>query len=130
MGNVVVVVTRYFGGTLLGTGGLVKAYSEAGRRVLDRTTRARMVEMARVRLVLPYFCFDAFRLGLPGYGAVILREEFTDAVMAEVELPSESCGLLRARVADLSSGAARWEILGCATGRQALPAQDSAAPAR
>jgi uncharacterized YigZ family protein len=130
MGNVVVVVTRYFGGTLLGTGGLVKAYSEAGKRVLDRTTQAHMVELTRVRLVLPYSCFDAFRLGLSGFGAAMLREEFTDAVMVEVELPSGNCGIFQTRVADLSSGTARWELLGCATGRQALPAQDSAAPAR
>lgn len=130
MGNVAVVVTRYFGGTLLGTGGLVKAYSEAGKRVLDRTTRAKLVELAQVRIVLPYSRFDAFRLGLPEFGAAMLREEFTDAVTVEVELPSENCGLLQARVADLSSGTARCEILGCATGRQALPAQDSAALAR
>src|SRR5512136_2760165 len=57
LGDVVVVVTRYFGGTKLGTGGLVRAYSDAARSVLAILPRAVLVATHTVMLALPYSYF-------------------------------------------------------------------------
>ena len=57
LGDVAVVVTRYFGGTKLGTGGLVRAYGDAVRAVLDVLPRAAKVPTHTVSIVAPYSLF-------------------------------------------------------------------------
>jgi putative IMPACT (imprinted ancient) family translation regulator len=62
LGDAAVVVTRYFGGTKLGTGGLVRAYSEAVRQVLAITPRAYKIPVHTLMLGLPYSLFVPVRL--------------------------------------------------------------------
>ncbi len=57
-GDAAVVVTRYFGGTLLGTGGLVKAYGDAVREVLKLVRRAVKVPTTTIGVQLPYALFE------------------------------------------------------------------------
>ncbi|MCE1194889.1 YigZ family protein [bacterium] len=128
LGDVAVVVTRYFGGTLLGTGGLVKAYSEAGRRVIALAARAELAELSAVRLEIPYQLFDAFRQGLPGFGGSVAKEDFAETVRLEAELPSDEVVRFRSWLADLSSGGAGFEVLGSRMARRPLPG--NAAPSR
>jgi uncharacterized YigZ family protein len=54
LGDVAVVITRYFGGTLLGTGGLVKAYTESAQLVVNAVEHGRRVEVHVVMLTIPY----------------------------------------------------------------------------
>ncbi len=128
LGNAAVVVTRYFGGTLLGTGGLVKAYSEAGRRVLAIAARAELAEFTELRLDIPYQLFDAFKQGFPGFGGSIAKEDFAESVRLEAELPSDEVERFRSWLADLSSGGAGLEALGSRMARRPLPG--SPAPSR
>jgi uncharacterized YigZ family protein len=128
LGNAVVVVTRYFGGTLLGTGGLVKAYSEAGRRVLAVAARAELAEFSDARLEIPYQLFDALKQGLPSFGGGIAGEDFAEVVRLRIELPSDEVGRFRSWMADLSSGGADLEVLGSRMARR--PLRGSAAPSR
>ena len=128
LGNAAVVVTRYFGGTLLGTGGLVKAYSEAGRRALALAARAELAEFSDARLEIPYQLFDALKLGLPGFSGRVTSEEFAEVVRLLIELPSDEVGRFRSWYADLSSGGAGLEMLGSRMARRPLPG--SAAPSR
>ncbi|MBN1318557.1 MAG: YigZ family protein, partial [Anaerolineales bacterium] len=58
LGDVVLVITRYFGGTKLGTGGLVRAYSEAARQVLDLAPRAVKVATQTLLVVVPYSLYE------------------------------------------------------------------------
>jgi uncharacterized YigZ family protein len=104
LGNVAVVVSRFFGGTLLGTGGLVKAYSEAGKSVTAAVGRAALVPAFRVSILLPYPLYDKARQALGSMDAIILREDFVEAVTIEAEIPEEDWEAFTARLASLGAG--------------------------
>jgi uncharacterized YigZ family protein len=104
LGNVAVVVTRYFGGTLLGTGGLVKAYSEAGKKVLEAARRGELVEVALLSAALPYRLFEPFRSAAEASGGKLLSTEFAELVRIKVEIPLRGLDEFRSRFADLSGG--------------------------
>ena len=105
LGNVAVVVTRYFGGTLLGTGGLVKAYSEAGRTVLALVRRAELVETLRVSFTVPYHLFDRVRLLVSGAGATVVSEGFLENVRLVVDIAADKFEQLAGSLSEASSGA-------------------------
>jgi uncharacterized YigZ family protein len=111
LGNVAVVVSRYFGGTLLGTGGLVKAYSEAGKTVTGAVGRAALVPAFRVSILLPYPLYEKARQALGSAGAVILREDFAESVTIEAEVPEEDWKAFTARLASLGAGAIPLRVL-------------------
>lgn len=111
LGNVAIVVTRWFGGTLLGTGGLVKAYSEAGRLVLAKVRRAALVEACRLELDLPYHLFDRFKILAAEAGAAIVEEGFAEAVHLGLTLPLDSREAFEASLAELSSGAVHARLV-------------------
>ena len=104
LGNVAVVVTRYFGGTLLGTGGLVKAYSEAGKKVLEVARRAELVEVALLSAALPYRLFEPFKTAVETSEGTLLSTEFAELVEIKVEIPLIELEKFRSRCADLSAG--------------------------
>src|SRR5215216_6629445 len=62
LGDVIVVITRYFGGTLLGTGGLVKAYTESTQLVVNAVERGRHVLVHVALLAIPYNLLERVRL--------------------------------------------------------------------
>jgi uncharacterized YigZ family protein len=76
LGDIVVVVTRYFGGTKLGTGGLVRAYGDAVREVLAVLPRAEKILAYTVMMAVPYSYFDRLRLLVAAHYGEILDEEF------------------------------------------------------
>ena len=110
LGDVAVVVTRWFGGTLLGTGGLSRAYSGAGRLVVEAVRRASVVEVALLALDLPYQLFDRLRLVAAETGALIIEEAFDEVVHLRLEIPSSALELFGSRLAAISSGALKASI--------------------
>jgi uncharacterized YigZ family protein len=76
LGDVVVVVTRYFGGVLLGTGGLVRAYSDAVREVLAVLPRAEKVFTQQVMVVFPYTYVDRIRQLVDQYQGRIESQDY------------------------------------------------------
>jgi uncharacterized YigZ family protein len=111
--NVVAVVTRWFGGTLLGTGGLVKAYSDAVRAALEQ---ARLVRYERlVRLTCEVTLADVGRVenALRAAGFVVADVDYaTHAASARAELevavPSDARKQANAALAELTSGGATF----------------------
>lgn len=102
--NVCVVVSRYFGGTLLGTGGLVRAYSQAARAGLDAST---VVEKIPGREVT--FCGDYNSVGKLQYltaslGLTPMVSEYTDTVRLSYMTPSELVDTLISRVTEATAG--------------------------
>jgi uncharacterized YigZ family protein len=104
LGDIVVVVTRYFGGTKLGTGGLVRAYGDAVRAVLDELPRARRVEVQVVMLALPYPLFERVRLLVSAHAGEILDEDFTAEVTITAQFTPDQLDAFQHALQELSSG--------------------------
>jgi uncharacterized YigZ family protein len=88
LGDVTLVVTRYFGGTLLGTGGLVHAYGDAARSVLALLPRAEKIERRELLIGLPYPAYEQARRLLTAHSGSALAEEFAADVTMHVLLPA------------------------------------------
>lgn len=106
--DLVAVVTRYFGGVLLGAGGLVRAYSGAVGAALDHAQVVRRVMVAEVRLDVPHT--DAGRLGhalhewSATHGAVLEGVDYAESARFTVLVPPEALDDLRTVVAELTAG--------------------------
>ena len=89
MVNILVVVTRYFGGILLGTGGLVKAYSEATLKSIENNQIVERENGYEVRISSPYAYIKNIEYFLKTNKIKILNKEFLDNVNILVELSNE-----------------------------------------
>jgi len=103
--NVLVVVTRYFGGTKLGAGGLARAYTEATVAVLDKAKIVEVHNTERFRLFVPYEDIGTIRPIVEEY-ALSFQEEFLDVVNYIVELKADQVEQFAALLVDTSQGRA------------------------
>ena len=108
VGEIAAVVTRYFGGTKLGTGGLVKAYSGAVQHALASLPTVERVDRVDVRLTIAYASFSAIQQLLPAFEAKIVDQRFQLDVVLMLRLPAANLESLRAAVADATRGEARF----------------------
>jgi uncharacterized YigZ family protein len=111
LGDVAVVVTRYFGGIKLGTGGLVRAYSDAVREVLAVLPRAAKVPTHVVAIVTPYTYFERVRLLVTAHGGQILDEEFAAEVTVTAQLTVERFPAFDAALREMSGGKLKAEVV-------------------
>lgn len=105
VGDVAAVVTRYFGGTRLGTGGLVKAYGGAVQEALTTLPRAMRVETVTVAFSVAYGVVGALKQRLPALEAELLEEQYAADVHYTVRLPVEQQEACATMLADLTRGA-------------------------
>ena len=89
IGDVVLVTTRYFGGTKLGTGGLMRAYSAAAKEALQSLQRTEKVTLLAFRATLPYHCYDGFKRILAGHSATMMDEQFAGTIGVTFTLPED-----------------------------------------
>jgi len=111
LGNVGLVITRYFGGTLLGKGGLVKAYTESAQMAVKAVARARKVLVHNVVLEIPYGILEKVRLKVASCTGHINKEEFTDSVRMELIIPVDDFPAFLVAIKELSAGKAEPKIL-------------------
>jgi uncharacterized YigZ family protein len=109
IGDVAVVVTRYFGGTLLGTGGLVRAYSQSVREVLKVLPLAEKVPTHTVMMAVPYNLFEQVRRLVAAHHGETLDETFAVDVTITARFAVERLPAFEGAVRELS--AAQVEVL-------------------
>lgn len=111
LGDAAVVVTRYFGGTRLGTGGLVRAYGDAVREVLAAVPRAQKVPTHTLMLVCPYPLFEQIRLLVAAHGGRILDETFAADITLAIQFRVERVPDFQDQLSELSHGSIAAEIV-------------------
>ena len=102
--NVCCVVTRYFGGILLGAGGLTRAYGGTAKLALNQAGLSRMRLWATLAIPCTYSLYERVKLLVEGEGGVIADTDFGADVVLTVLLPAEETDALQAKLTDLSAG--------------------------
>lgn len=110
--SVILVVTRYFGGTLLGTGGLVRAYTDASKEAVKAAEDSGIITVAP--FIPVSFSFDYSKEGsvrrlLEKYGVFPADTEYSEKVLFRVSIPEESAGAFKDGVRELLSGLEGYE---------------------
>ncbi|MDH5507750.1 MAG: YigZ family protein, partial [Anaerolineae bacterium] len=111
LGDIALVVTRYFGGTKLGSGGLVRAYSDAVREVLTAMPRARKVATHTVSIQMPYHFFEQARLLIGAHEGQLLDEVFAADVVITARFAQEQLPDVQAALQECSRGSIQAEII-------------------
>ena len=106
-----VVVTRYFGGTLLGTGGLVRAYQGAVQEGLKNCTIIEKRPGKRLKISTDYTGLGKIQYLLAEQGITIMDTEYAEGVELDAAVPLEQCLELEKKLTDSTSGKAKlmWE---------------------
>lgn len=103
--DVVAVVTRWFGGTLLGAGGLVRAYSEAVRGALDQAGTVRRELLREYTVEVGHDTAGRLETALRTAGVAVLDTVYAEAVTVRIGAPPEGEPRLAALIAELTAGA-------------------------
>ena len=110
--NVVCVVTRYFGGVLLGTGGLLRAYTKSAKDALDAAGIAAVRPWARIELGCPYSLLERMKTQCAALGGAVQDIEYGAQVHLALLLPEAEAENFRDRVTELSAGQSEALVTG------------------
>ena len=110
--DVLCVVTRYFGGILLGAGGLTRAYGKTAKDALSAAGAATMGRWSRVRIDTPYPLLERVKGEIAAAEGTVDTTEYGAAVTVEASVLSAQVAELNRRLQELSAGALRAEPLG------------------
>jgi uncharacterized YigZ family protein len=102
--DVIVTVVRYYGGTKLGTGGLVHAYGGVAREVLAKLPTRERIPRTDASCSVPYEILEMVRLEILQHHGTIQDEAFGTDVLISWEMPSREVRRLAERIRDLSRG--------------------------
>jgi uncharacterized YigZ family protein len=115
LGDVTVVIVRYFGGTKLGTGGLVKAYTETTQLALAELPVTEKVERQTVEVTVPYSFYEQVKRLIEAHQGQIEAEEFTEAVTFQLTFIVDDLPGFEAALAEASNGRIRVTLQSAAS---------------
>ena len=110
--NVCCVVTRYFGGILLGAGGLTRAYSKGAKDALTVAGAATMGLWSCVMIPCSYAAFERVKLEVAAHGGVIDETEYGADITLCVSIMVSEVDALQTRLTELSAGTIKLQVLG------------------
>ena len=109
--NTLVTVTRWFGGTLLGTGGLVKAYSGGVKQVIQKADELglfeELVEKTDFSFAADYSLYKLIKLNMEQFNLYDVKEEFAEAVKVSGKIRADQYDVFAGKLLDLSNGKVR-----------------------
>ena len=117
--NVCCVVTRYFGGILLGAGGLVRAYTQSAKDALDAAGISVVRRWVAMEVPCSYAQFESMRREVLAFGGVVENVDYGADVVRSCLLPEERAEDFSARILDVSAGTI--EVLTAGESMQAVP---------
>lgn len=109
--DVCCVVTRYFGGILLGTGGLVRAYTQGAQLAVQAAGILRMSQYDILLLACPYALYESVQRMLPAFGCMIDETDFGADVTLTCAIPAGGADALNRALADATAGQVYAEII-------------------
>ncbi len=104
--DVICVTTRYFGGTLLGTGGLVRAYTKAAQDAFAAAHVVTLAECVDLTISVDYPHYDQLSHWLVDQGIQVLSSDFAGDVAVEARVLASEAGAVQAAITELTHGAA------------------------
>ena len=112
LGDIAAVVTRYYGRTNLGKGGLVRAYSSGPQYALEGLAVTEHVPQTELEVVIDYTSVTPLQRMLPEYEAVIVDETYAADVTYRIQLPEERAELFEQALVGLTNGTVLVERVG------------------
>ena len=106
--NTLITIARYFGGTKLGTGGLVHAYSDAAKAVLELVETEELVPMKEIEVKVPYPLYNTLCSRIQGLEVEIIAEDFSDIVSFTGRIREERYGELVEILKETGNGKIRF----------------------
>lgn len=110
--DVCVVVTRYFGGTLLGAGGLIRAYSHGSKIAVESGNIITMAPCKIVSCLVDYSFYDRMNILLTEFNANVENSDFADKIKITFSLKADLVGELNSRLIEISNGKYSLKELG------------------
>ena len=107
--NAVGVVTRYFGGVLLGASGLLRAYIKAAKDALENAGATEVIPMQELTTRCPYSPLDRIRLEIAAAEAEILSTDYAADITLSIRIPEAKAVSFSERIFDLTSGTVKCE---------------------
>jgi uncharacterized YigZ family protein len=111
LGDAALVITRYFGGTKLGKGGLVRAYSDAARSVLSIAPLAERLPTHVLLIVIPYNLYNQFKILIQRYHGKIESEIFTNEISINCRIMVEFYQEFQDSLKEMSHGKIRAKFV-------------------
>jgi uncharacterized YigZ family protein len=102
--NILIVVTRYFGGTLLGTGGLVHAYQSAAKEGIQNAVIIEKEEAWKTDILIDYTLSGKVKYTITQMGIYLLEEEYTDKVKLTLLIPPNAFDEFERNLLEISAG--------------------------
>ena len=110
--NIVCVVTRYFGGILLGAGGLLRAYTKSAKDALDAAGVSVVRRWVEADVPCSYSQMEKLKVELQNCGALIGDVEYGASVIIKILMPEEEAEDIKAKIFDVSAGSVSVTVTG------------------